>query len=251
MESERRPPPFRIMTYNIHKAIGGVDRRYDLSRVVETVAHYQPDVLFLQEVDDGVPRSKLDFQAQLLAEELKYPHSVFQPNIRLKRGQYGNAILSRFPCRETWNVDLKISFKKRRRALIVKTMLGNGSMACPIWLCNVHLGLSGFERTMQLKRLLHCQPINRIRAGNALIVGGDFNDVWTTLGRKVMRPQGFQSALPKAKTFPALLPVRSLDALYFRGTLSLSTAFVGRTKSARAASDHLPLIADFETGAVD
>ena len=39
----------RMMTYNIHKGIGGVDRRYDIQRTIEVIQHYQPDVLFLQE----------------------------------------------------------------------------------------------------------------------------------------------------------------------------------------------------------
>ena len=40
----------RIVTYNIHKCIGGVDRRYDLARVVGVISHYQPDLVLLQEV---------------------------------------------------------------------------------------------------------------------------------------------------------------------------------------------------------
>ena len=49
---------FRLVTYNIHKGIGGVDRLYRPERIVETLAHYQPDIVLLQEVDDGVPRSR-------------------------------------------------------------------------------------------------------------------------------------------------------------------------------------------------
>ena len=44
----------RVLTYNIHKAIGGVDRRYRPERIIETIGHYQPDIVLLQEVDDGV-----------------------------------------------------------------------------------------------------------------------------------------------------------------------------------------------------
>ena len=47
----------RIMSYNIHRAIG-VDRRFRPQRIVRIAEHHAPDVLLLQEVDDGVPRSR-------------------------------------------------------------------------------------------------------------------------------------------------------------------------------------------------
>ena len=86
---------FRLMTYNIHKGIGGVDRRYRPERIIEVVEHCQPDILLLQEVDDGVPRSRLDRQVDTLGEALGYAHRAYQHNVSLRRGFYGNAILSR------------------------------------------------------------------------------------------------------------------------------------------------------------
>ena len=40
----------KVLTYNIHKCVGGVDRRYDLGRIVEIINHHQPDIALLQEV---------------------------------------------------------------------------------------------------------------------------------------------------------------------------------------------------------
>ena len=61
---------FRLLTYNIHKGIGGIDRRYRPERVVEAIAHCQPDIVLLQEVDDGVPRSSHHRQVDLLGDAL-------------------------------------------------------------------------------------------------------------------------------------------------------------------------------------
>src|SRR3989337_7963 len=109
----------RRLTYNIHKGIGGLDRRYDLARIAETIRHYQPDVALLQEVDDGARRSRHDRQVDLLAEAIALPHRAFQRNVRLRTvGHYGNAVLSRFPLVEPEDLDLTIRFKKRRGALI-------------------------------------------------------------------------------------------------------------------------------------
>ena len=43
----------RLLTWNIHKGIGGIDRRYRPDRIVEVIRHYEPDVVLLQEVDEG------------------------------------------------------------------------------------------------------------------------------------------------------------------------------------------------------
>ena len=45
---------FRLITYNIHRGIGGVDRRYRPERIIETLQRYRPDIVLMQEVDDGV-----------------------------------------------------------------------------------------------------------------------------------------------------------------------------------------------------
>src|SRR5262249_44107168 len=50
----------RALSYNIHKCIGGVDRRYDPTRIVEVIHKLDVDVAMLQEVDGGVARSNRD-----------------------------------------------------------------------------------------------------------------------------------------------------------------------------------------------
>jgi endonuclease/exonuclease/phosphatase family metal-dependent hydrolase len=234
----------RLMTYNIHKGIGGLDRRYDLQRIIDVIGHYHPDIVFLQEVDEGVGRSRHDRQIELLAEALELEHFTYQNNVAVKEGHYGNAILSRYPLGKQLDLDLKVSIKKNRRALIARTEISVGDDTHSMLLCNAHLGLSGFERSVQIKRILALDEM--ILIPGPVIVGGDFNDVWAEHGRKLMLPIGFQCAVCNAKTFPAALPVRSLDAIYYRGNVKLLDSFAGRTKLARVASDHLPVVADFK-----
>ncbi|MCA9149025.1 MAG: endonuclease/exonuclease/phosphatase family protein, partial [Planctomycetales bacterium] len=78
----------RLITYNIHKGMGGLDRRYRPERIVDTLRHYEPDIVFLQEVDDGVPRSRGDRQVDTLGDALELPHRLFQRNVRLRQGHY-------------------------------------------------------------------------------------------------------------------------------------------------------------------
>ncbi len=78
-------PQFRIATYNIHKGIGGLDRRYQPARIAETLARYNPDIVLMQEVDDGVPRSRMHCQVEWFAEALEMRHHAFQRNVQLTR----------------------------------------------------------------------------------------------------------------------------------------------------------------------
>jgi len=236
----------RLLTYNIHKGIGGIDRRYQIQRVIDTVEHYHPDIVFLQEVDEGVPRSHLDRQVDTIGNSLGFDHRAFQANVKLTKGHYGNAILSRFPMRQVWDIDLTVPLKKRRRALVAKAHVCVDGHDRVVVLSNVHLGLAGYERGIQLKRLIASQPLLHARRDTPALIAGDFNDVWGSLGKRFLLPHGFQNASGKSRTFPAFRPMRSLDSIYFRGGLTLTSAFVGHTALARQASDHLPLIADFE-----
>ena len=241
----------RILTWNIHKGIGGVDRRYDLGRTIVTIRHYQPDIAFLQEVDHGVPRSKFDRQAELLSASLELEHQAFQSNVRLKRGSYGNAILSRFPFQSDWNVSLKVPLKKNRRAIVAKLQIPLADGHRTLIVGNTHLGLAGYERKQQLRMLLAADPLCHAHHDTPIILGGDMNDVYHSLDANLFR-SGFHSATRNAKTFPAFMPVRGLDRLYYRGAVQLDHAFVGQLALAREASDHLPVVADFElTGRFD
>src|SRR6185295_11676569 len=89
------PAPFRVMTYNIHHG-EGADGRVDLLRVAEVVKQEKADIVALQEVDKGVERTKRrDLPAELAA--LTGMTCVFSNNFHYQGGEYGNAVLTRFP----------------------------------------------------------------------------------------------------------------------------------------------------------
>ena len=85
----------RIISYNIHKCIGGVDRRYAPERVAEVIAHYGADLALLQEVTNRSPRSGGDRQVDLLGTMLDFRYRAWFPNVRLRGGgEYGNAVIA-------------------------------------------------------------------------------------------------------------------------------------------------------------
>ncbi len=237
---------FQLITYNIHKGIGGVDRRYRPERIAETLSHYHPDIVLMQEVDDGVPRSRFHRQVDWFGDALELKHRAFQANVRLRRGHYGNAILSRFPLTDVHDIELTVPLKKRRRALAARCHLRFDHHERSLILFNFHLGLAGYERRAQARRLLRNEMLVRSHHTTPLILGGDLNDVWGTIGRRILEPAGLKPASGLVHTFPAVRPLRPLDRIFFRGDLQCHHCFRSRMRLAQAASDHLPLIADFE-----
>lgn len=234
----------RIVSWNIHKAIGGVDRRYDLDRVVSVLAEQKPDIALLQEVADGMPRSRFHDQAELLRDALGLKHLAHAHEHRFKVGGYGNAILSRFPLSDVHHVDLTVGWRKKRGVISARSHVHYDGHQRSVVLFNFHLGLAGSERATQLGRFLECHPFAGLHAKTPVVLAGDFNDLWGSLGPRFLAPAGFARAGSLSNTFPAMLPLRPLDGIFVRGDLSTHSCHPRRTNLARTASDHLPLVAD-------
>lgn len=234
----------RVLSYNIHKCIGGVDRRYEPGRVVDVIRKLDTDVVMLQEVDAGVTRSRRDRQVELLGEELGLPHRTWYPNVDVRGGgQYGNAVLSRYPIIESANIDLTLRFKKRRSVLHSVIRVRHDGVDRTIHAFNMHLGLAGYERRRQLDKFLESDPFARLHHDTPIVVGGDLNDVYGSLGA-LLAPAGFRGIDRRPLTFPAWGPVRALDAIFVRGDMDFVRLTRCDSDLARRASDHRPLVAD-------
>lgn len=240
------PMRLHILTWNIHKGIGGLDRSYRLSRIIETIRDLDPDVCLLQEVSDGWPTTSEHEQADLIQEGTDLPHLAFAREHRFRKGGYGNAILSRYPIREHHHIDLTIGWRKKRGVLLAKVQVRDDHHQKTLALANFHLGLAGSERGLQLERFLACDPFRGLHGSTPVIVGGDLNDLWGSLGPRYLEPAEFRRAGKLTNTFPAYLPLRPLDGLFFRGPLEAERCGVPPGRLVRSASDHLPLLADFE-----
>ena len=267
----------RVLSYNIHKGIGGRDRRYQLSRVKAVIETAGADVLCLQEVDRNVRRSRFDDQPRLLAEWFLGRHlppvgphpgpraalspsgggggAVFQLTLPLttgrtlpggpRRGGYGNLVVSKRPILDAHLVGLRRGLRKNRGAVVVVLDTAAG----PVRLVNWHLGLAERERAWQVRRLLGHELF---RAAGSFAAGsvptllvGDTNDWRGVLRKGALREAGYAPAAAGAgrlRTFPAWLPTAQLDRAFARDLPAI--AAVHRGGPAADASDHLPLIVD-------
>ena len=112
-----QPATVRVLTYNIHHG-AGMDGEVDLERIANVIRQARADLVALQEVDRGVERTVRVDQPERLAE-LTGMYVVFGKNIDLQGGEYGNAVLSRFPIEHHRNHHLpRLPSKNEQRGLL-------------------------------------------------------------------------------------------------------------------------------------
>ena len=239
-----------LMTWNIHRCIG-MDRRFVPERVIEVIRHHDPDVLFLQEVDRGVARSRRLWLDHLLAKELDYPYHTWAQAHVLKEGSYGNATLSRWPIAKRRVLDLSRGKGKARNALYTRLRPPRGAH---LHAFNWHLGLSRQGRITQVQRVLRSNTLSHLPARAQLLLAGDTNDWRNLLYRGGgIRAAGFHAwsehqRRRHLRTFPSPQPVGALDKFFWRGGIGEAHIHTSRLALTKVASDHLPLIGEFTLG---
>jgi endonuclease/exonuclease/phosphatase family metal-dependent hydrolase len=123
--SQTAPLTLRVLTYNIHHG-EGTDGRVDLSRLANVVTGVHADLVALQEVDERTERTNgLDELGELA--RLTDLHGVFGKAMDYLGGEYGVAVLSRWPLLRTHNDPLPhLAEHEPRTALTVEVAVGEG-----------------------------------------------------------------------------------------------------------------------------
>jgi endonuclease/exonuclease/phosphatase family metal-dependent hydrolase len=238
----------RIVTYNVHKC-RGMDRREHPARIVEVLRETKADIIALQEVLSVEGSVRERNQARFIAEELGMSYHLGE-NRRLQGGAYGNVILSRLPLRAAHNYDITWSGRERRGCLRADFSVETKESKALLHIFNIHLGTAFIERRHQARKLVSDEILNNAGLEGARVALGDFNE-WTRGLASRLLGTHLQSAdvryhLKRARTYPGVLPFLHLDHIYYDDTLELKRLTLHKSRTALVASDHLPLIADFE-----
>jgi len=235
----------RVATYNVHKC-RGMDGRVRPDRVAEVLSEINADIVALQEVVCLEGKRREEHQAQYLAEELGY-HAELGENRKHKGGAYGNLVLSRLPIHHAQNFDISVQGRERRGCLRADVRLHHGSL---LHVFNVHLGTSYFERRKQARKLFEREVMTHHHLHGAKIILGDFNEWTKGLASRMLQAHfksgDLRSHLGRTKTYPGFLPLLHLDHIYFDKQLKLNSLSLHRSRKAVVASDHLPLVAEFQ-----
>jgi len=246
VQSPRRPislepmgSDLTVATYNVHRWTGfNGQRKPDPSRAAAVIRELGVDVIALQEVlrptDAPCPLGEIADSLDLFL--------TFAATRQHRRGELGNAILSRYPLTSVSVIDISFSRLERRGALAVQL----DSSCGPVSIVATHLSLVDRTRARQVRSLLQ-HP--QLQSGPAVLLG-DMN-AWRDC--KATRQLGDRlnqhHNLEWPPSFPAARPVLALDRVYSHGAKVVALA-VHDTRTARKASDHLPVLAKVELPAL-
>lgn len=239
----------RLMSYNVHRCVG-MDRKLDLDRIVGVIAEYEPDIVCLQELDVGRARTGGVDQAAEIARKLAM--SVhFHPAMQVEAELYGDAVLTHLPEQLVKTDALPtvagIPGLEPRGALWVRIGIGGQELN----VLNTHLGLVPREQRRQATALVGRDWLGRKDCSGPTILTGDFNATSITrpyriLARRLDDAQRRLDLRPSVKTFPSSFPAIRIDHAFVSRDVHVTGVRSSFSPLARMASDHLPLIVDFE-----
>jgi len=241
----------RIVTYNVHRCVGN-DRRLDVARVAEVLARLEPDIVALQELDVGRARTGHVDQAHEIARDLDMA-CHFHAALTVEEERYGDAILTHYPERLVQVGPLpgldRIRVLEPRGALWIEVEVEGQ----PVQVINTHLGLVPREQQIQAAWLAGPAWLEHPLCAGPRILLGDFNATGTSVvyrtltaklaaARSLVKKRGKQPTT----TFPSPLPVLRIDHAFVSPEIRVTNVFAPFDPLTRVASDHLPLVMDFE-----
>lgn len=235
-------PPRQVIaaTYNVHRCIG-TDGRYSPSRIAAVLEETGADVIGLQEVDGRLGSGHGRHQLAFIAHRLGFDVAAGL-NIACHRGQYGNALLSRWPILDSRLFDLSAPGREPRGGIDADVAWPLTDGAGPLRAIVTHFGLRAWERRRQMVTLQ--QHIGDEDAGRPLLLMGDFNE-WVRFGAVSRRLGATLGCAGPVGSFPARWPLLPLDRICSRSLSLLRGPVRHVSESSRVASDHLPVVAAF------
>jgi endonuclease/exonuclease/phosphatase family metal-dependent hydrolase len=244
-----------IASYNIHKGMSPLTLRLSVEAARARMAALKPDIMFLQEVQGAHSKLSRRIEAHphlgqhAFFAELEGYTATYAVSREYRAGHHGNAIVTRH--RVVGQGYMDISHHRLEGRTLLHTEIDVGKAFPPVHCVCVHLGLFARSRRHQLRWIAEAVAAD-IPADAPLILAGDFND-WRKeasafLAATLGLSEVFELAHGKpAKSFPAMLPMMTLDRIYVRG-LDVRSAEVAHGPEWLAVSDHAPLIAQLGLG---
>lgn len=232
-----------VMSYNIHIGVPPTKPgTTDLDAIVRTIKSQNPDIVALQEVDVNTTRTGRVNEAAIIAEKLKM-NFFFAKAIDYGGGDYGVAILSKYPISETKVhrlTTIEGTKGEPRVMATAKITLRNGRT---IRFASTHLDAQGnpVNREKQVSEILTIGSSEQL----PFIIAGDLNAQPGSSVINKLDEQFTRTCLECPPTFPVVKPRTAIDFIAFSNTSKvkvLSHAVVQE----HYASDHLPIVASLQ-----
>jgi endonuclease/exonuclease/phosphatase family metal-dependent hydrolase len=238
------PAEIRVVTYNVHHG-EGTDGKWDLPRIAGVLKRVKPDILALQEVDQGTKRSSGVDQPAEFAKLLDM-EVVYGRNIDYDGGGYGTAVLSKLPVKSHASHKLKSFYEstpehaEQRGVQVVE--LGPKDGPGIVFFCT-HLDYRPPDEERWASVATINQLADKYGYGDQLcILTGDLNATPESRVIKEFDKTWKRAGGDELLSFPSDKPARLLDYIYVRppGRWEVVEA---RVLDEGVASDHRPVLA--------
>ena len=229
----------RVASYNVHACVG-TDGVFAPARIVEVLASLDADFIALQEVEER------EFRGMTVSEFFvdALGVSVAGRTTHERAGfDYGNVLLSRVPQLRSASHDLAFRRREPRGAIEADFVMDGVNVR----VIATHFGLSMRERRAQVQTLL---PWLETPGPDLTVLCADFNE-WLPFSRVHRALRRALGAAPAVRSFPSRMAALALDRIYASPLASLAGIEAVATAATRLASDHLPVVADFDLAMLD
>ncbi len=226
-----------VMTYNIHHGAPEGSEVVNLENIANTLKAKSPDLIALQEVDVNVPRSGKVNQAQKLAELLGMEY-FFSKSIDYQGGEYGVAVLSKFPISNKRRIELPMPTSGEKRSVaLVSVNLGEG---VSLEFGSTHLDLNVPNRTAQA---IHLNALG-MEANKPMMIAADYNaEVSTSELQEMQKVFSFSCKNGCPNSFPVRNPTKAIDLVASNKKASDIFGLMSAVAlTGSYASDHLPVM---------
>ena len=191
------------------------------------------DVIALQEVDVKVRRTGYVDQPAYLATALGF-HYVFAASIRYQEGDYGLAVLSRWPLTQLQRHRLELAEGRERRIILDVTACVDGR---PLRLFHHHADTRPWARDSGLFEL---SKIVAPELGRGVVVLGDFNEGPDGVGVRALAAAGLKD-LVETHAGPDLSRID-----YVFADTALASGAAGAHVWPTSKSDHHAVVVDLK-----
>ncbi|WP_411274901.1 endonuclease/exonuclease/phosphatase family protein [Daejeonella sp.] len=233
------------MSYNIHIGIPptkpGVT---DIDAIVKTIKNQDPDIIALQEVDVNTTRTGKINEAAIIAKKLKMDY-FFAKAIDYAGGDYGVAILSKYPLSETKIHRLTTVEGTKGEPRVMATAKITLKKGLVIRFGSTHLDAqaSPLNREKQIAEIVEISSSETL----PFIIAGDFNAQQVSSVIKKLDESFTRTCQDCAPTFPVVNPGRAIDFIAFSNTSKIKVISHSVVQE-HYASDHLPVVALLQIG---
>ena len=228
----------KIMSFNTQHCKNYIEGNIDFEIMAKAIVDCGADIVGLNEMRGEGPHPDFTAQTERLAE-LTGMHCYFAPALHLKKGLYGNAILSKYPIERVENIPIPDPDVKKYNGYYETRCVLKATLEGGVTVLVTHFGLNPDEQENAVRTVLAHTVQEKC------ILMGDFNVVPSDPVLAPIREKMTDTASAfegERFSVPSDAPTKKIDYIFVSKDVTVMAADI----PAIVASDHRPHTAEVE-----